>query len=341
MVIAVDVMGGDFAPAAVVTGALQSATRIESDIMLVGRAEQIEMLLPGGRSRPANLRIADASQVIGMEEDPGRAARSKPNSSLAVAVNLVRDGEADAVVSAGNSGAFMFLAQVRLRSMAGLQRPAIAVPLPGPDGPRYLLDGGANVDCKPIHLVQFGLMGSIYAECALGRPQPRVGLLSIGHEPGKGDELTRGAYRLLQAAPLNFIGNIEGNRIFSEEVDVIVADGFVGNVVLKVSEGAAQMFLGSLRKQLKTGLRSRLGAWLARPALERSKVEWDYAAYGGALLLGVNGICVVCHGRSTARAIENAILVAEQAVVSQVRERLAEGLERLEAAVEKIEAHTV
>lgn len=343
MVIAVDAMGGDFAPEATVTGAVQSASRVQGEIVLVGRAERIEMLLPGGRSRPANLRIADASQVIGMEEDPGRAVRAKPDSSLAVAVNLVRDGDADAAVSAGNSGAFMFLARVRLRCMAGLQRPAIAVPLPGPDGPRILLDAGANVDCKPIHLAQFGLMGSIYAECALGRTQPRVGLFSIGHEPGKGDELTRDAHKLLRTAPLNFVGNIEGNQIFSEDVDVIVADGFVGNAVVKVAEGMAQMFVGSMREKLTSSLRSRLGGWLIHPALKQLRADVDYASYGGALLLGVNRICVVCHGRSNARAIENAILVAEQAVAGKVCERLAEGLRGLETAVEKtekIKAHT-
>lgn len=268
-----------------------------------------------------------------MGEDPGRAARSKPESSLAVCVNLVRDGEADAAVSAGNSGAFMFLAQLRLRNVSGLQRSAIAAPFPGLGGHRILIDAGANMDCRPLHLAQFGLMGSVYAEHALGRQDPRVGLLSIGEESSKGDELTRAAHQLLKAAPVNFIGNVEGDHVFDEGVDVIVADGFAGNVVLKLAEGMAQFVFSMVRQELKRDWRSRLGGLLVRPGLRRVRALGDYEAYGGALLLGVNGICVVCHGRSSARAIENAVLVAQRAVAGGVLEHLAEGLQRLAAAV--------
>ena len=333
MVIAVDAMGGDRAPEAIVAGALSAAARVEGDVALVGPAERITALLPTGRSRPANLRVIDAPQVVGMGEDPGRAARSKPDSSLAVCVNLVRDGEADAAVSAGNSGAFMFLAQLRLRNIPGLQRSAIAVPFPGVGGPRILIDAGANMDCRPLHLAQFGLMGSVYAEYALGRQDPRVGLLSIGGESSKGDELTREAHKLFKSAPVNFIGNVEGNHVVDEGVDVIVADGFAGNVVLKIAEGMAQFIFSMVKQELRRDWRGRLGGWLVRPGLRRVRELGDYEAYGGALLLGVNGICVVCHGRSSGKAIENAILVAQRAVAGGVLDHVAEGLQRLAAAV--------
>jgi len=336
MVIAVDAMGGDHAPEAIVTGALRSAPQVQGEIALVGAGERLEALLPGGSSRPRNIRVVDAPEVIGMGEDPGKAVRAKPDSSLAVCVNLLRDGEADAAVSAGNSGAFMFLAQVRLRKLPGLQRSAIAVLLPGPDKPRILLDAGANTDCKPLHLAQFGMMGSVYCEYALGRRDPKVALLSIGEEPGKGDELTRAAHDLLRAAPLNFVGNVDGDKVLNADVDVIVCDGFVGNVVLKVAEGTGDWLMSLLRRELRAGLRARLGAFLLLPSLRRIQATTDYATYGGALLLGVRGICVVSHGRSSARAIENAILVAQRAVLGGVVEHLAEGLGRMAATEEPL-----
>jgi glycerol-3-phosphate acyltransferase PlsX len=333
MLIALDAMGGDQAPEAIVAGALAVAPQVQGELALVGPAERITALLPAGRARPGNLRVVDAPQIVGMGEDAGRAAKSKPDSSLAVCVNLVRDGEADAAVSAGNSGAFMFLAQLRLRNLPGVQRSAIATAFPGFGSQRIVIDGGANMDCRPLHLAQFGLMGSVYAEYALGRHDPRVGLLSIGEESGKGDELTRAAHKLLKAAPLNFIGNVEGNHLFDEHVDVIVADGFAGNVVLKVTEGTSQFLFTSLRRELRSDWRSRLGAALIGPALRRVRELGNYEAYGGALLLGVKGICVVCHGRSSGRAIENAVLVAQRAVAGRVVEHVAEGLQRLAAAV--------
>jgi glycerol-3-phosphate acyltransferase PlsX len=331
-------MGGDKAPEAIVAGAVAAAHQVAGEIVLVGPADRLTALLPTGRARRANLRVVDAPQTIGMGEDPGRAVRAKPDSSLALCVNLVRDGVADAAVSAGNSGAFLFLAQLGLRNIPGLQRSAIAAPLPGLNGHRLLIDAGANMDCRPLHLAQFGLMGSVYAEYALDRQDPRVGLLSIGEEPSKGDELTRAAHKLLKAAPVNFIGNIEGTHLFEANVDVIVADGFAGNVVLKVAEGMAGLMFSLLRQELQDGACSRLGGLLVRPGLERIRAVGDYAAYGGALLLGVKGICVVCHGRSSARAIENAVLVAQRAVAGRVLDHLAEGLQRLAAAVGSEEA---
>jgi len=323
-------MGGDLAPEAAVAGALLAAPQVQGTVILVGPAERIETLLRG-HPRPANLRVVDAPQIIGMDEDAGRAVKAKPDSSLAVTVNLVRDGEAQAAVSAGNSGAFMFLAQVRLRTLGDLARPAIAVSLPGPQGARILLDAGANMDCRPRHLAEFALMGSIYAEHALGREHPRVALLSIGEESCKGDEVTRAAHELLKlpSTPINFIGNIEGTEILSGDVDVIVADGFAGNVALKTAEGVSHFLLQQMRVEAGRSWRTRLGAWLLHPALHEVKRKLDSEDYGGALLLGVNGICIVGHGRSNDRAICNAILVAQRAVAGGVRERLAEGLQRL------------
>ena len=333
MVIAVDAMGGDAAPEAIVAGTLAAAPLVGGTILLVGPSERLEALLPA--VRPPNLRVVDAPQVIGMDEDPGRAIKAKPDSSLAITVNLVRDGEAEAAVSAGNSGAFMFLAHVRLRPMANVSRPAIAAPLPGRQGPRILLDAGANMDCRPRHLAEFALMGSIYAERVFGRTRPKVGLLSIGEESCKGNELTRAAHELLALpdGPVNFVGNIEGDDVLNTDIDVVVADGFAGNVVLKVAEGTAQFILDGVQTESQKSLRTRLGAWLIRPATRRVERYLDHAEYGGALLLGVNGICVVGHGRSNARAICNAILMAERAVAGGVREQLAEGLQRLATAV--------
>ena len=320
MVIADDAMGGDAAPEAIVAGTLAAAPLVGGTILLVGPSERLEALLPA--VRPPNLRVVDAPQVIGMDEDPGRAIKAKPDSSLAITVNLVRDGEAEAAVSAGNSGAFMFLAHVRLRPMANVSRPAIAAPLPGRQGPRILLDARAN-------------MGSIYAERVFGRTRPKVGLLSIGEESCKGNELTRAAHELLALpdGPVNFVGNIEGDDVLNTDIDVVVADGFAGNVVLKVAEGTAQFILDGVQTESQKSLRTRLGAWLIRPATRRVERYLAHAEYGGALLLGVNGICVVGHGRSNARAICNAILMAERAVAGGVREQLAEGLQRLATAV--------
>jgi glycerol-3-phosphate acyltransferase PlsX len=227
----------------------------------------------------------------------------------------------------------MLASQLQLRNLPGLQRPAIAVLMPGPDGDRILIDGGANMDCRPSHLAQFGMMGSIYAEHALKRDNPRVGLLSIGHEPRKGDSLTLAAHSLLEAAPINFIGNVEGDQLLGAGVDVVVADGFVGNVALKVTEGVAHFISSYLKEGIRASWVHRLGALLLKRVFHGLRSKMDYAAYGGALMLGVQGICVVCHGRSNALAIENALRVAQGAVQGQVREHLAEGIARLAEVV--------
>jgi len=324
MIIAIDAMGGDFAPEQVVGGVLRCLPQLGADILLVGRRDQITPYLPTGEADLPGLEIVDAPEVVEMEDDITRVVRGRSDSSVAVAVELAKAGDADAVVSAGNSGAFMALAHTRLGTIAGLRRPAIGVLLPGNHQQRVLIDGGANVDCRPVDLAQFGLMGSIYAEHALGINQPRVGLLSIGQEPCKGNNLTQAAYELLSQSSLNFIGNVEGDDIFGGEVDVIVADGFAGNVALKAAEGVLQLAVGQLLQQISQSLQAQVGAWMMRHTLANFKRRFDYATYGGALLLGVRGICVVSHGRSDANAIANAIKVACSAAEGHVVERLQE-----------------
>ena len=250
MIIAVDAIGGDFAPEQIVQGALRCLPQVAADIVLVGHPEQITPHLPGRGKDIPRLRIVEASTVVGMEDDVTRILRNRSDSSLAVAVNMVSTGNADAAVSAGNAGAFMARAHVRLGTVAGLRRPAIAVLLPRRPCEQVLIDGGANVDCQPIHLAQFGLMGSIYAQYALKIDEPRVGLLSIGHEPSKGNDLTQASYELLSRAPINFIGNVEGDDIFTDKVDVIVADGFAGNVAIKAVEGTFQFAVSEIRSQI-------------------------------------------------------------------------------------------
>ncbi len=324
MIIAIDAMGGDFAPEQVVGGALRCLPQLAADILLVGRRDQITPYLPAAEADLPGLEIVEAPEVVGMADGVTGVLRSRSDSSVSVAVDLVRTGEADAVVSAGNSGALMALAHTRLGTIAGLRRPAIAVLLPGLHQQRVLIDGGANVDCRPLDLAQFGLMGSIYAEHALGINQPRVGLLSIGQEPSKGNNLTQAAYELLSQSSLNFIGNVEGNDVLGGEVDVIVADGFAGNVALKAVEGAFQLAVDQLLQQISQSLQAKIGAWMMRHTITGFKRRFDYATYGGALLLGVRGICVVSHGRSDANAMANAIRVACWAAEGQVVERLQE-----------------
>jgi glycerol-3-phosphate acyltransferase PlsX len=325
MRIAVDAMGGDHAPREVVAGALLSCHEPGHEVILVGRPEAISQCLDelgGPRDRVS---IAPADDVIGMGE-PATAACKRRSSSLAVAIQLLRDGEAQAVVSAGNSGAFMACAFLCLGTLPGIERPAIAVPIPRPGRPGVLLDAGANADCKPTHLVQFAQMGRIYARDVLGMADPAVGLLSIGEEASKGTGLTKAAHKLLAdlGDGLHFIGNVEPNRVFSPEVDVVVSDGFTGNIVLKTLEGTAAALFDAVRGALEADLRTRLGAALVSRSLRRLSATFDYATYGGALLLGVNGICVVGHGRSDARAISSAVAVACRAVTGAVTQHITE-----------------
>jgi len=329
-------MGGDHAPTEIVAGAALAAIEFDGEIILVGREPVLrEELSRQGISRP-NLSIHHADEVVEMHESPRLAVRQKAGSSVTVCVDLVRDGLADAAISAGNSGALMAAATMHLRTLPGVQRPAIAILLPTGVGKRVVLDAGANSDCKPGHLAEFALMGSVYAEHALGIVQPRVGLLSLGTEPSKGNELTLAAFPLLQQLPINFIGNVEGNQILSGEVDVTVCDGFVGNVLLKVTEGVAQELITDLKTVLRASLLAKLGALVMRPALRGMGDKYDYAEYGGALLLGTNGVCIVAHGKSDRRATSKAILAGAHCVQTQVVERMRESFSRFAPAPDAV-----
>lgn len=323
MQIAVDAMGGDFAPEEIVAGACLAAREVAATLVLVGSPEAIESCMRQYGAQADNIRIEAATDVIGMGESPRAALRGRDDSSVARAVTLVADGNAQAVVSAGNSGAFMALSAMRLGTVPGVKRPAIAVTLPGPTGKRVLLDAGANADCKPEHLRDFGLMGAVYARYALGVENPRVGVLNIGAEQGKGNELTKAAYALLETTALNFVGNVEPGDIYGDGCDVVVCDGFVGNVVLKTSEGVASVLLNEVRNAVKQNLVLKLVSPILRTALRRVITEFDYSEYGGALLLGVNGVSVVGHGCSDANAIRNAIRFAAHAVETRVVEHIA------------------
>ena len=309
-------MGGDNAPQAVVDGAVIAARAISDiSILLIGDEQIIRAELATHGTLPNNIQIRHASQVIDMCEAPGGAIRHKRDSSIVVGMYLVRKGEADAIVSAGNSGAMMAGATLILKAQPGIDRPAIVTLIPTITGGRaIMLDAGATTDCKPQNLLQFAELGSSYAAQVLQIPLPRVGLLSIGEEPSKGDELTKDTHQLLLASStLNFVGNVEPKEMLRGEVDVVVCDGFVGNLMLKDGEGFGELIMKSLMTELNRNLFRKVVALLLRTAFRQVKRKFDYAEYGGALLLGVNGVVVIGHGRSNATAIENAIRVASDA----------------------------
>lgn len=315
--IAIDAMGGDYAPSELVKGALAALKRDPSlSLVLVGDASRLraELAQHGGRDLPIDL--VHASEVIGMDE-AASAVRKKKDASINVAMSLVKRGEAQAVVALGSTGAAMSAALLGLGRIKGIERPAIGVVIPTLKGPCLLIDVGANADCKPLYLQQFAIMGQVYAQQVLKVAKPRVGLLNIGEEPGKGNELAQATYTLLSETPnLGFVGNVEGRDMTRGHADVVVTDGFVGNVVLKSAEGFAELFETLLRESIMAGgLKAKLGAWLMRQALRNFKRRVDPAEYGGALLLGVNGVCIIGHGSSRSYAVANAIRVAKEAVL--------------------------
>jgi glycerol-3-phosphate acyltransferase PlsX len=310
--IAVDAMGGDRGPEAVVEGALAA------------RAGGIEPVIFGaGGLDTGGLALVPTTQVVGMHEKPADAFRTKAESSLVRAVKSVADGEADAVVSAGNTGAMLAAGLVLLRRVRGVRRPAIAVPIPSRRGPSILIDAGANADCRAEHLLQFATMGAVFAEEMLGIARPRVRLLSIGEEPEKGNQLTLEAHELLAASDLDFRGNAEGRDILEGAADVLVTDGFTGNVALKAVEGTIRTLLDSLREEITASTAGTLGGFLIRPAARRLRARLDPDTYGGAYLLGLRGLVVIAHGNSSATAIANAIRLAARGVDHDVVGRLA------------------
>lgn len=311
-------MGGDYAPVETVKGAVEAFVQHGLEVILVGDLEKIRPELARYRFDKSGIDLRHASQVVEMDEHPASAIRRKPDSSIVVAANLVHEGDADAMVSAGNTGAAMAVSTLKLGRIKGIGRPAIASLLPTRKGKAVMLDAGANVDCNVDNLLQFAVMGNDYAMRMFGLDCPRVGLLSIGEEPSKGDELTKMTNARLSEMSLNFIGNVEGKEIFRGDVDVVVCDGFAGNIVLKVSEGIGEFILSTLKQEINAGFLSKLGGLLLRPAFRRTMCRLDYAEYGGAPLLGVNGISIIGHGRSDARAIRNAIRAAAAAVENDV-----------------------
>ena len=320
--IAVDAMGGDRGPAEIVAGALEA------------RAGGIEPILFGRAGLETHgLELRETTEEIGMHEKPAEAVRSKPGSSLVASVRAVADGEADAVVSAGNTGAMLAAGLLELRRLPGVMRPAIAVPIPSGRGPSVLIDAGANADARPEHLLQFATMGAVFAEEILGIARPEVRLLSIGEEPEKGNQLTLEAHALLAASDLNFAGNTEGRDVLAGAADVVVADGFTGNVTLKTIEGTIQTLLDALRAEITATPTGKLGGLLIRPAARRLRHRLDPDTYGGAYLLGLRGLAVIAHGNSSRTAIANAIRLAARGVDRDVVGRLAARLPQRAQAV--------
>ena len=321
MRIAVDAMGGDYAPDEVVKGSARAAQQ-GIEVILVGDKDQLEPLWAEA-GRPHRLTIHHAPEVIMMDDHPVEAVRKKRQSSLVQTIELVKKGEAEGAVSAGNTGAVMAAALLLLGRLPGVLRPAITSPMPTRKGNAIILDAGANVDCRPQHLAQFAIMGSLYASTVLGIASPKVALLSIGEEESKGCELTLAAHALIkEAGAINYIGNIEGRDVSAGRADVIICDGFVGNIVLKFAEGIAEALFAQLKEEMGRNLRGTLGGWLLRPLLRSVIKRLDYTEYGGAPLLGVNGTCIIAHGRSNAKAILNAIRVCAQAVETSLTEKI-------------------
>ncbi|MDH3975724.1 MAG: phosphate acyltransferase PlsX [Deltaproteobacteria bacterium] len=327
MKIALDAMGSDNAPQVEIDGAVRAAREYDVSIILVGDREILEAELAKRGAQDLPITVKSASQVVGMHESPSVALRKKKDSSIRVAFDLVKCGEADAVVSAGNSGAAMATGMFVLRKLKGVDRPAIATVVPTLKGQSVVLDVGANVDCKPDHLVQFAVMGEVYARYVLGVERPKVGLLSNGEEEEKGNDLTRETHGILKKSALNYAGYIEGRDIYSGEVDVVTCDGFVGNIFLKTSEGLAEAIGRMLKEELKKSFLSKIGYLLARGSFKTFKKKVDYSEYGGAPLLGINGVGFISHGGSNANAIKNAIRVASEFVRNRVNKHLLEEFE--------------
>jgi glycerol-3-phosphate acyltransferase PlsX len=327
MKIALDAVGGDHGPVPCIEGAFQAISESDVEVILVGDETTLKQECLRLGYHDTRVSIRHASQVVTMEESPAAMVRKKRDSSIWVATGMVKNGEADAVVSPGNTGASMVASFFVLGLSKGVERPAIATSLPTVTGEAIILDVGANVDCGAKDLHQFAVMGNEYGKYLFGKPNPRIGLLSIGEEDSKGNEVTKEAFKLLKASPLNFVGNVEGREVYSGIADVVVCDGFIGNVALKISEGVAETISKLLLKEISSSLLGRLAYPLIAGPLKKLKRRIDYAEFGGAPLLGVNGITIICHGRSSAKAIKNAIRRAKGMAESRVRELIQRNIE--------------
>ncbi len=326
MKIALDAMGGDAAPETTVAGAVRAARELPVDIILVGQRDAIERSLASYSQRPANLSIIHAQEVIGMDESPVVSIRKKRESSINVGVELLKDKRVDAFVSAGNTGAVVSASTLLVGLLPGIERPGIAILLPGIKGDTLLIDVGANIAPKPLHLVQYALMGEAYVRCVIGKTRPTVGLLNVGEEESKGTEFMKETYGMLEASGINFVGNVEGHDIFTGEYNIIVCDGFAGNVALKTAESLANAINALLKRSLTMSPITRLGAWLARDAFRQLRKEVDYAEHGGAPLLGVDGISIIAHGASSGKAIKNAIRVAYESIRHELNRHMIEAI---------------
>src|SRR5512132_1760992 len=329
-------MGGDHAPHANVDAAIAAAREFGIKSLLVGSAARLTRLLEGSGYRGSDLEIVEAPEVITMDDPATAAVRRKRNSSIRVAANCVRDGRAGGLVSAGHTGAAMVSAKMVIGTIEGVDRPALATVLPNLTGHCLLLDVGANPDAKGAQFREFAVMGSIYAELAFGKKRPSIGLMSIGEEDSKGTDETKEAFKILEATGLNFVGNVEGRDVFNGTVDVIVTDGFTGNVILKVSESLSEMVEQLLREEIKRTLQASVGFLLSRSAFRRFKQRLDYSEYGGAPLLGVKGCVIICHGRSSAKAIKNAIRFAAEFSKQRLAEKIQAQIAELHAREERM-----
>jgi glycerol-3-phosphate acyltransferase PlsX len=328
MRVVLDAMGGDLAPSVNIEGAVETVNEYDDvDVILVGDESSIQKELRNKRYSANRISVVHASQVVEMHESPMVAIRKKKDSSIRVGIGLVKVGKADAFVSAGHSGVVMATSLMMLGTAKVVDRPAIATLMPTLKDPFIMLDVGATVDCNPQNLLQFALMGSTYCRLVLKRPDPKVALLSIGEEDIKGNEVTKEAFKLIKKSKLNFIGNIEGKDIFSGKADVVVCDGFIGNIALKISEGLAETILKMLKQEISSVSTGRVGYLLMKPAIRKFKKRTDYDEYGGAPLLGINGTSIISHGRSSSKAIKNALRVAADYAAKRVYEAITVDIE--------------
>lgn len=330
MKIAIDGMGGDFAPSAVIEGCMEALNELDVDIIITGKKNAIEEELKKHTYDENRIEIVNCTEVIDCNEEPVRAIRRKKDSSLAVALQLVKDKKADAMISAGSTGAFMAGATFIVGRIKGIDRPALAPIMPGKNGNFMIIDCGANADCKPNYLVQFAVMGKIYYENVMKASNPSVGLVNIGAEEEKGNELTKAAHKLLKGAPVNFIGNVEPRYIPEGDTNVLVCDGFVGNTVLKLYEGAASTLLNMIKDEIMATTRGKMGGLLLKPTFKELKKKFDYKEVGGAPFLGVDGVCIKAHGSSDGKAFKNAIRQAKIFYDSKVIETIKEQIEKKE-----------
>lgn len=336
MKVAVDAMGGDFGPRVTVEGALKASREYKIETLLVGREDLIKKEYERLDNSKAKVTIINATEAIGMGE--GMVSfRRKKRSSIRIGAELVKKGEAEAFVSTGNTGAVVYLSKKILGALKGVEKPALSLLVPNLKGLTLLIDVGANVNCRPHHLEQFGVMGHIFMESVLGLKNPKVALMSVGEEDSKGNELTKEAFEKLQASSLNFIGNIEGKDMYSGKADIIVSDGFTGNVALKVSEGAVETFFYMARTELMKNFFSKIGLFLMKRHLKKIYKKIDYAEYGGAQLLGINGVCIIGHGRSNPNAVKNAVGLAKDFVQNKVQEKIQNRIANISHSIGKVE----